>query len=116
MNRPIDLLISDIDLSASMNGIDLARELTALNPSIRVLLISGAEHPPSEIPRTWRFLAKPFHVDLFLKQIQPAGPLGCAVCRLLWLRMDLFAARAHCDESLDPRRTRLRLLSGLNPP
>jgi response regulator RpfG family c-di-GMP phosphodiesterase len=73
MNRPIDLLISDIDLCAPMNGIDLARELSALNPSIRVLLISGADHPPCEIPRAWRFLPKPFHVDLFLNQISQLG-------------------------------------------
>jgi len=67
MSRPIDLLISDIDLSAPMNGIDLARELTALNPSMRVLLISGFDCPPVEIPRAWAFLAKPFHIDGFLK-------------------------------------------------
>ena len=67
MNRPVDLLISDIDLSASMNGIELARELRTLNPSMRVLLISGSDHPKAEIPNGWAFLAKPFHIDGFLK-------------------------------------------------
>ena len=67
MNRPVDLLISDIDLSASMNGIELARELRTLNPSMRVLLISGSDSPKVEIPNGWGFLAKPFHIDGFLK-------------------------------------------------
>jgi DNA-binding NtrC family response regulator len=69
MNRPIDLLISDIDLSASMNGIGLARELRALNPSMKVLLISGSEHSETEIPCGWEFLAKPLHIDRFLKYV-----------------------------------------------
>jgi DNA-binding NtrC family response regulator len=64
--RPIDLLISDIDLSATRTGVDLARELTASNPSIRVLLISAADCPQFELPRPWRFLSKPFQLSEFL--------------------------------------------------
>jgi DNA-binding NarL/FixJ family response regulator len=57
--HPPDLLISDIDLSASRSGVDLARELAAENPSTRVLLISGG-NSPGALPASWRFLAKPF--------------------------------------------------------
>jgi DNA-binding NarL/FixJ family response regulator len=39
----IELLISDVNLRASMNGIDLARRLTAANPFMKVLLMSAAD-------------------------------------------------------------------------
>ena len=68
---PIDLLISDIDLRASINGVDLARALARANPSMNVLLISAVERPPSWIPETWRFLAKPFTLESFLASIGP---------------------------------------------
>jgi DNA-binding NtrC family response regulator len=64
--RPIDLLISDIDLSAARTGIDLACELTAGNPSMHVLLMSAADRPKFELPRPWRFLSKPFQLSEFL--------------------------------------------------
>jgi DNA-binding NtrC family response regulator len=63
---PIDLLISDINLSTFINGIDLACELAVTNPSMKVLLISGTDSPEFEIPATWRFLAKPFTMQSFL--------------------------------------------------
>lgn len=63
---PIELLISDINLSSSMNGIDLASQLAAANPSMKVLLMSGTDRPPSEISRTWRFVSKPFRIESFL--------------------------------------------------
>ena len=67
----IDLLISDIDLRAPINGVDLARALTRANPSMNVLLMSAAEKPPLGIPKTWRFLPKPFTLESFLACIGP---------------------------------------------
>jgi DNA-binding NtrC family response regulator len=66
----IDLLISDVNLSASLNGVDLARALTTRTPSMKVLLISAAERPQCEIPQTWRFLAKPFTMESFLECVR----------------------------------------------
>jgi DNA-binding NarL/FixJ family response regulator len=66
VGRPIDLLISDIHLSAVTNGVDLARELAILHPSMNVLLLSGADRPPYRLPVTWRFLPKPFTIESFL--------------------------------------------------
>jgi DNA-binding NtrC family response regulator len=63
---PIDLLISDIDLSTFLNGVDLARELAITNPSMNVLLISGGDCPQCQIPATWRFLPKPFSIQSLL--------------------------------------------------
>jgi DNA-binding NtrC family response regulator len=65
----IDVLISDIDLSARMNGIKLARELAMTNPSMKVLLMSAADCPECEIPAAWRFLAKPFTTQNFLDRV-----------------------------------------------
>jgi DNA-binding response OmpR family regulator len=64
--RPIDLLISDIDLSSFMNGVDLARKLAITNPSMNVLLLSAAYCPQGDVPAKWRFLPKPFSVQTFL--------------------------------------------------
>jgi len=66
----IDLLISDINLSASLNGIDLARALVTRTPSMKVLLISAADRPQCEIPKGWRFLAKPFNLESFLQCVR----------------------------------------------
>ena len=63
---PIDLLISDINLTTHITGIDLAQELAKKNPAMKVLLISGSDCPPREIPPAWRFLSKPFTVESFL--------------------------------------------------
>src|ERR1700722_3805449 len=63
LGRRIELLISDVNLSASINGVELARNLARANPSMKVLLISAADSPACEIPSTWRFLAKPFSIQ-----------------------------------------------------
>lgn len=62
---PIDLLISDINLTTHITGIDLALELGRTNPTMKVLLMSGAD-PPREIPAGWKFLPKPFTAESFL--------------------------------------------------
>jgi len=58
--RLIDLLISDIRLSADITGIDLAHKLTVQNPAMKVLLISATGRPRFQKPSEWRFLEKPF--------------------------------------------------------
>ena len=75
--RPIDLLISDIDLRSAKNGIDLAREISAANPWVKVLLISGGKAPELEIPSAWRFLPKPFATAELLNVVTDV--LFCAV-------------------------------------
>ena len=66
MGRPTDLLISDIGLHAAKTGVDLAHEIVADNPSMKVMLISGGGFPEDGIPAEWRFLAKPFPLMVFL--------------------------------------------------
>jgi DNA-binding NtrC family response regulator len=72
--RAVDMLISDIALSADRNGIQLASELAAEHPSMRVLLISGGDLPEGGIPTEWRFLAKPFPLAVFLDCVHDLCP------------------------------------------
>jgi DNA-binding NtrC family response regulator len=64
--RPIDLLISDVNLGSDKDGIELAREIASANPRLNVLLISGGPKPERDMPCGWRFLAKPFKIAEFL--------------------------------------------------
>jgi DNA-binding NtrC family response regulator len=73
IGRPIDLLISDVDLSADQTGIDLARELAAEHESMRVVLMSARDLPPGELPPQWRFLAKPLGIAALLDCMNEFG-------------------------------------------
>ena len=59
---PIDALVTDLEMPGK-SGLELARELTLLHPSLPVLIVSGAfltgdmEHEIRD--RQWRFIAKP---------------------------------------------------------
>ena len=68
--RPIDLLISDINLGSDKDGIELAREVASANPRVNVLLISGGPKPERDMPSRWRFLAKPFKIAEFLASVR----------------------------------------------
>jgi DNA-binding NtrC family response regulator len=69
----IDLLISDVDLSAGKTGIDLARELSADHGSMKVVLMSGRDLPPGVLRTDWRFLAKPFRIASLLDCVNGLG-------------------------------------------
>jgi CheY-like chemotaxis protein len=71
--HPVDLLISDVDLTAGKTGIDLARELAAENGSMKVVLMSARVLPPGALPPQWRFLAKPFPIAALLDCVNELG-------------------------------------------
>jgi two-component system, cell cycle sensor histidine kinase and response regulator CckA len=68
---PFDLLVSDI-VMPGMNGIELARELRAVRPDLRVLLISGyTEEAVGRVgPDGIDLLSKPFTADELLGRIR----------------------------------------------
>jgi len=68
---PFDLLVSDV-VMPGMNGIELARELRAIRPDMRVLLISGyTEEAVGRVgPDGLDLLSKPFTADELLGRIR----------------------------------------------
>jgi len=71
--RPIDLLLSDVDLAAGKTGIDLARELAQSNPLMKVAFMSGRDLPQCDLAPGWRFLAKPFAIAALLDCMDALG-------------------------------------------
>jgi DNA-binding response OmpR family regulator len=62
LRQTIDLLITDVRLGESASGLDLAEHFLSLNPSLRVLAMSGlvsGEHLAS-LSSNIAFLEKPF--------------------------------------------------------
>jgi DNA-binding response OmpR family regulator len=80
LRRPIDLLVSDVVLPR-MSGVELAEELRARRPRLRVLFISGytGSHL-AHLPDGVHFLAKPFGARDLLRRAgealtdAPGGP------------------------------------------
>jgi CheY-like chemotaxis protein len=67
----LDLLISDINMPGSMNGIQLAQRIRHDDPSMRVVLVSG--NPQSSfnhLPTDILFLPKPFDRRALLGAVQ----------------------------------------------
>jgi DNA-binding NtrC family response regulator len=69
----IDLVVTDV-VMPRRSGIELRRELTAINPTLPVILISGfsAEGPAkvAEVTPNTRFMQKPFAVDFLVSVIR----------------------------------------------
>ncbi len=56
----ISVLLTDIQMPGG-DGLELAREVHAVRPDVRLIVSSGNVHPsPAEIPDHGRFLAKPY--------------------------------------------------------
>jgi two-component system, cell cycle response regulator CpdR len=63
--EPFSLLLTDI-VMPEMDGIELARRATELDPDIKVMFITGfaavALNPDSRAPKDAKVLSKPFHL------------------------------------------------------
>ena len=74
----IDLLLTDVVMPV-MDGLTLARQISAQRPQIRVLLMSGYSDLQSPLP----LLPKPFRIDELLSRVAKAldgpPPVGCEV-------------------------------------
>ena len=70
----ITIVITDIEMPGSMDGLALARRVRATWPHIAVIVASGRRLPrPDELPEESAFLAKPFSGERLLSLIAHAG-------------------------------------------
>ncbi len=71
--EPFELLLTDI-VMPEMDGIELARRATELDPDIKVMFITGfaavALNPDSNAPRDTKILSKPFHLRDLVNEVQ----------------------------------------------
>lgn len=70
--EPFSLLLTDI-VMPEMDGIELARRATELDPDLKVMFITGfaavALNPDSNAPRDAKVLSKPFHLRELVDEI-----------------------------------------------
>ena len=71
--EPFELLLTDI-VMPEMDGIELARRATELDPEIKVMFITGfaavALNPDSSAPKHAKVLSKPFHLRDLVNEVQ----------------------------------------------
>ncbi len=71
--EPFELLLTDI-VMPEMDGIELARRATELDPDIKVMFITGfaavALNPDSQAPKDAKVLSKPFHLRDLVNEVK----------------------------------------------
>ena len=71
--EPFELLLTDI-VMPEMDGIELARRATELDPDIKVMFITGfaavALNPDSDAPKDASVLSKPFHLRDLVNEVE----------------------------------------------
>ena len=71
--EPFELLLTDI-VMPEMDGIELARRATELDPDIKVMFITGfaavALNPNNQAPQQAKVLSTPFHLRDLVSEVQ----------------------------------------------
>ena len=71
--EPFTLLLTDI-VMPEMDGIELARRATELDPDLKVMFITGfaavALNPDSNAPKDAKVLSKPFHLRDLVTEVE----------------------------------------------
>lgn len=71
--EPFNLLLTDI-VMPEMDGIELARRATELDPDLKVMFITGfaavALNPDSNAPKEAKILSKPFHLKDLVNEVE----------------------------------------------
>ena len=70
--EPFEMLLTDI-VMPEMDGIELARRASELDPDIKIMFITGfaavALHPSSQAPKQAKVLSKPFHLREIVAEV-----------------------------------------------
>jgi two-component system cell cycle response regulator CpdR len=70
--EPFELLLTDI-VMPEMDGIELARRASELDPDIKIMFITGfaavALNPDSQAPKEAKVLSKPFHLRDLVNEV-----------------------------------------------
>jgi two-component system cell cycle response regulator CpdR len=71
--EPFTLLLTDI-VMPEMDGIELARKASELDPDLKIMFITGfaavALNPDSQAPKDAKILSKPFHLRDLVDQVE----------------------------------------------
>ena len=71
--EPFEMLLTDI-VMPEMDGIELARRASELDPDIKIMFITGfaavALHPDSRAPKEAKVLSKPFHLRDLVAEVE----------------------------------------------
>jgi len=71
--EPFTLLLTDI-VMPEMDGIELARKATELDPDMKVMFITGfaavALSPEADTPKDAKVLSKPFHLKDLVSEVE----------------------------------------------
>lgn len=71
--EPFNLLLTDI-VMPEMDGIELARRATEIDPDLKVMFITGfaavALNPDSNAPKDAKILSKPFHLRDLVSEVE----------------------------------------------
>ena len=71
--EPFELLLTDI-VMPEMDGIELARKATEIDPAMKVMFITGfaavALNPDSKAPKDAKVLSKPFHLRDLVNEVE----------------------------------------------
>ena len=71
--EPFEMLLTDI-VMPEMDGIELARRASELDPDIKIMFITGfaavALNPDSQAPKDAKVLSKPFHLKDLVNEVE----------------------------------------------
>jgi CheY-like chemotaxis protein len=66
----ISLMVTDIQMPGSMDGLALARAVHNRWPSIKIIIVSGQLKQPIDLPNESRFLGKPLEARDMISQMR----------------------------------------------